>query len=240
MFRCWWSIAVIVLLVMIDAGVHAQSSTAVADTPFFSFRHKPKLFLTLDRTSSFVAGKGAATNEIRTGIEFQKKLRLGIGFAVLASDVVSDKTVTTQVTQVDSIVSSKLSLSYFTMSAEYSFYNSKRWQITMPATIGIGSSYFNYYEKIDGDYQTLKADEGGVVLIGMSGIATYRILRWVGLSGGLGFRQIIVNNGKVKESFNSPVYLFRIRIFMGEIYKTIFPRGILGKQDPPYSNQYWD
>ncbi len=152
MFRCCLSIWVIALLVVISTHVAAQSSRAVVDTPFFSFKHKPKLFLTLDRTSSFVAGKGAATNEIRTGIEFRKKLRLGIGYAVLASDVVTDKIVTTQVTQVDSTVSSKLSLSYFTISAEYSFYNSKRWQITMPATIGIGSSYFNYFEKVDGDY----------------------------------------------------------------------------------------
>ncbi len=228
------------LLLLASGAVYAQNSKAAVDTPYFSLKHKPKLFLTLDRTSSFVSGKGATTNEIRAGIEFRKKLRFGIGYAKLVSDVVTDKTITTQVTQVDSVVPAELSLAYFTMSGEYTFYDSKRWQITMPVTVGIGSSYFYYYEKIDGDYLTQKTDKGGVVLFGPSGIATYRILRWVGLSAGLGFRFAVVNNGKIQESFNSPVYLFRVRIFMGEIYKSVFPRGVLGKHNPPYSNEYWD
>lgn len=207
---------------------------------FFSFKNKPKFFLTLDRTSSFVSGKEATTNELRVGLEFKKKLRLGIGYAALVSDVVAEKVAVTEMTNVDSVVSAKLSLSYMTFSAEYTFYNSKRWQITMPVTLGIGSSYFNYYEYVKGDYQTKKLDEGTVVIFGPSGVATYRILRWVGVSGGIGFRQVLVNNSKVKESFNSPIYLFRIRIFLGEIYKSVFPRGIAGKRNPPYTNEYWD
>lgn len=240
MFRTGLTISVIAFLLVAFVEVNAQTSKAAVDTPFFSFKHKPKLFLTLDRTSSFVSGKGATTNEIRAGLEFKKKLRFGIGYAKLVSDVVTDKTITTQVTQVDSVVPAELSLAYFTLSGEYTFYDSKRWQITMPVTMGIGSSYFYYYEKVDGEYLTKKTDKGSVVLFGPSGIATYRILRWVGLSAGLGFRLAVVNNGKIQESFNSPVYLFRVRIFMGEIYKSVFPRGVLGKHNPPYSNEYWD
>lgn len=214
--------------------------STVVDTPLISFKNKPTFFLTLDKTGSFVAGKGAVTNEIRIGLDFKKKIRFGIGYAALASDVVADKTIKTQVTQRDSVVPAKLSLSYFTLSGEYTFYESKRWQITMPVVIGLGSSYFNYYEKINGSYKTKKTDEGTVLLLGPSGVATYRILRWVGVSGGIGFRHVVVNNSKIKDSFNSPIYLLRIRIFMGEIYKTVFPRGIFGKHDPPYSNKYWD
>ena len=218
----------------------AQSKNMVVDTPLVSFKNKPKLFLTFDRTSSFVSGKGATTNEIRMGLDFKKKIRFGIGFAGLASDIVANKTIVTQNTSVDSIVPAKLTLSYLSLSGEYTFYESKRWQITMPVVIGFGSSYFSYYEKINGSYKTKRTDEGGVILMGPSGVVTYRILRWIGLSGGIGYRHMIVNNSKVKESFNSPIYLFRVRIFMGEIYKTVFPRGIFGKHDPPYKNEYWD
>jgi len=218
----------------------AQWNKTVVDTPLISFKNKPKVFVTLDRTSSFVAGKGATTNEIRAGLDFKRKIRFGIGYAALVSDIVTDKHITTEVTGIDSLVPAALSLSYLTWSTEYTFYETKIWQITMPMTLGTGSSYFKYYEKIEGVYETKKTDKGSVVLLGASGIATYRILRWIGLSGGLGYRYVVVNNNKVKESFNSPVYLFRIRIFMGEIYKSVFPRGILGKHDPPYSNEYWD
>lgn len=219
---------------------NAQQGKTVVDTPLISFKNHPRIFLTIDRTSSFVSGKGASTNEIRTGVEFNKKIRFGIGYAALVSDVITDKVVVTEVTAKDSVVSAQLSLSYMTLSAEYTFYESKRWQITTPVTIGFGSSYFSYFEEIKNKYLTKQIDKGGVVLISSSGIATYRIFRWVGLSAGLGFRHSLVNNKKVEEKFNSPIYLFRIRIFMGEIYKTVFPRGIFGKKDPPYSNQYWD
>ncbi|MDQ3050314.1 MAG: hypothetical protein M3Q95_05460 [Bacteroidota bacterium] len=240
MFKIPLAILLVTILTITGIGVSAQTNKTVVDTPLISFKNKPKVFLTLDKTSSFISGKGATTNEIRIGLEFKKKIRFGIGYAALVSDVVDDKIITTQVTGIDSTVPAQLSLSYMTLSAEYTFYESKRWQITMPITLGIGSSYFNYFEKINGDFLTKKTDQGTVVLIGPSGIATYRILRWVGLSAGLGYRRAIVNNGKVKESIDSPVYLFRIRIFMGEIYKSVFPRGVLGKHDPPYSNEYWD
>ena len=69
---------------------------------------KPKFFLTLDRTSSFVGGKAASTNELRFGLEFRKKLKLGIGFGALASDVVTEKTVTTPQTNMDSLVNAEL------------------------------------------------------------------------------------------------------------------------------------
>lgn len=210
------------------------------DTSFFSFRAKPKFFLTYDRTSSFVGGKAATTSEFKIGLEFRKKLRLGIGIGELVSDVVAEKIIVAEQSGNDSMVNAKLSLTYFSFNSEYVFYDSKRWQIAMPVGIGIGSSYFSYYDKVNGDYKTKRIDEGDVMLLSASGLATYRILRWVGVSGGFGFRFAVVSNSKITESFNSPVYVIKLRIFLGEIYKTVFPRGINGKRNPPYSNEYWD
>lgn len=230
----------LVVALFVAFASSGQQQPAPDDTPLVGFRGKPRLFLTLDRTSSFVSGKAATTNEIRGGLEFKKKLRLGIGWAKLTSDVVAQKDIVTEVTQLDSVVNAELSLSYWTLSGEYTFYDSKRWQVTVPAFVGFGSSYFYYYEKIGEDYEEQRTDEGGVLLTGISGVVTFRIFRWIGVSGGLGFRRLIVDNSRITESFNSPVYLFRIRIFIGEIYKTVFPRGITGKRNPPYSNEYWD
>jgi len=205
-----------------------------------SFKTKPKFFLTLDKTGSFVGGRAASTNEIKLGLEFKKTLRLGIGFGELVSDIVADKSIVTELSGKDSLVKAELSLSYFSLNSEYVFYDSKRWQIAMPVGVGIGSSYFSYFERVKGEYKTNRTDEGGVLIMVATGQATYRILRWVGLSGGVGYRFALISNSKVQESFNSPVYVLKVRIFLGEIYKTVFPRGISGKRNPPYSNEYWD
>ncbi len=211
--------------------------------PLISFRGspKPKFFLTLDRTSSFVGGRAASTNELKFGLEFRKKLKLGIGFGALVSDVVAEKTIVTPQTKIDSLVNAELTLSFLSLNAEYVFYDSKRWQVAMPLSMGFGSSYFSYFEDNgNGNFKTRRIDEGDAVVMTATGMVTYRIFRWVGVSAGAGYRIALISNDKVQESFNSPVYAVRLRIFLGEIYKTVFPRGISGKRNPPYSNEYWD
>jgi len=225
---------------------HAQAkakSDSFESSPLISFRGspKPKFFLTLDRTSSFVGGKAASTNELRFGLEFRKKLKLGIGFGALASDVVTEKTVVTPQTNKDSLVNAKLTFTFLSLNSEYIFYDSKRWQVAMPLSMGFGSSYFSYFEDNGNrNFKTKRTDEGDAVVTTATGMVTYRIFRWVGVSAGAGYRIALISNDKVQESFNSPVYAVRLRIFLGEIYKSVFPRGISGKRNPPYSNEYWD
>lgn len=212
-----------------------------SDTPLIGFKGKPKFFLTLEKTGSFVGGRAATTNEIKLGLDFKRKLRLGIGFGQLVSDIVLEKDVVSEASGLDTTVPAKLYLSFFSVNSEYVFYESKRWQLSAPAAIGFGSSYFQFFNKNQkGEAFEDRTDEGTVLVVNAGGIATYRILRWFGLSAGLGYRYGVVNNDKVLESFNSPVYSFRVRIFFGEIYKMVFPRGITGRRDPPYSNDYWD
>ena len=213
------------------------------DTPLVGFKGKPSFFFTLDNTASFVGGKSATTNELRFGLDFKKKLKLGLGYGQLVSDIVVNKNVVIENAGNDSVatVPANLSLSFFSANAEYVFFNSKRWQISTPLQIGVGSTYFLYYESDkNGKSIQKRTDEGTVLVTGFSAVATYRILRWIGISAGLGYRVGILNNDKVAESFNSPVYTFKFRIFFGEIYKSVFPRGISGKREPPYTNEDWD
>ncbi|MGR6088117.1 MAG: hypothetical protein ACU4F9_08070 [Arcticibacter sp.] len=235
-----WLCMIFLLLGVLDAKAFDVIEQP-ADTPLVGFKGKPSFFFTLDNTASFVGGKSATTNELRFGLDFKKKLKLGLGYGQLVSDIVVNKDIVTERTGNDSVVPANLSLSFFSANAEYVFFNSKRWQISTPFQIGLGSTYFLYYEADkSGKSVQKRTDEGTVVVSGLSAVATYRILRWVGLSAGLGYRVGILNNDKVEESFNSPVYTFKFRIFFGEIYKSVFPRGISGKRDPPYSSEEWD
>jgi len=229
--------ATVIILSFLTMRLDAQEQQR--EGPLISFKNKPSFFINLDRTSSFVAGKAATTNELRLGLDFKKKVRLGLGIASLASDVVVPKNIVTE-SGTDSSLNAKLSLTYLTLSSEYTLYDSKRWQVTTPMVLGIGSAYFTYYEWKGDEILTKKLDEGGIVLLSPSVIATYRILRWFGISGGIGYRVMLKNNQRIGEEFNSPIYVIRLRIFMGEIYKSVFPRGITGKRSEPYSNEYWD
>ena len=198
--------------------------------PYVSFKNKPSVFFMIDRYNSVVAGKGANTTGLKLGLDFKKKVRLGIGFSLLSSDIVERKTVITEPGH-DTTLNAILSMGYITLYAEYVFYDSNNWQISMPVQTGVGSSYFTYYERVGSVIKEKKLNEQSIILFEPSGLLTYKIIKWVGVSGGIGYRQMILNNSKLDYNFNSVMYSLRLRIFIGEIFKSVFPRGLCGKRN---------
>jgi hypothetical protein len=81
-----------------------------ADTPLVGFKGNPRFFFTFDNTTSIVGGKPAGTNELKLGLEFKKKLKLGVGYGLLVSDVVEEKSVKAVRTGNDSTLNAQLSL----------------------------------------------------------------------------------------------------------------------------------
>ena len=150
---------------MVALLVPLQTFSQTQDhTPLVSFRSKPKPFVTYDLSGSLVGGKGATTSELRGGLDFKRKLRLGIGWAWVVSDIVEDKQVTLESGK-DSIVPAELRMSFGTVSAEYTFFENDRWQITGPFVVGFGSTYFRYNERVDDEYKNVvvTCDRSGVI-----------------------------------------------------------------------------
>jgi hypothetical protein len=211
------------LLVFAVQTASAQFNAAV-DTPLVSFKNKPTPFLNYDISGSLVGGKGATTSEVRGGLDFKKTVRLGIGYAWVVSDIVEDKTVTLESGK-DSVVPAELRMQFFTLSAEYTFFDNARWQITMPVMVGYGTSYFRFNERVDGDYKKQKTDKNPVAIYGPSVTATYKLVKWVGISAGIGYRFMVKDNDEVRERLSSPIYSIKARIFFDEIYRSVFPKG---------------
>jgi uncharacterized oligopeptide transporter (OPT) family protein len=58
-----------------------------------------------------------------------------------------------------------------------------------------------------------------VTQVGIS--AQYKIIRWVGVGAGLGYRLMLVNNPEIETKMNSPVFAIGIKLYLGEIVKSI-------------------
>ncbi len=203
----------------------ASTPEATGDEPLVSFDKKPSLFFIYDRNFSFVEGKLASTTGIKAGLEFNKKLKLGLGYGWLNTDIVEKKTITTML-GADSTLNAKFTLRMGIIYGEYMIRDKGMWQFSVPAQLGIGTSYFSYYERIGDLNEKKKLDKEGVVMFSATGMATYRIVKWFGISGGVGFRVMLVDNDSLQQNLNGPVFALRVRIFFGEIYKSFFPNGI--------------
>jgi hypothetical protein len=54
-------------------------------------------------------------------------------------------------------------------------------------------------------------------------VGHYKILKWIGIGSGLGFQLMLKDNPAIMENFNTPVYSIKIKIFLGDIYRSVFP-----------------
>jgi hypothetical protein len=104
--------------------------------------------------------------------------------------------------------------------AEYTFYEKDDWQISSPLCLGYGRSYFEYFDK---NNNRRSIYNHGVLISDIGINAQYKVLKWVGLGGGVGYRFMLVSNPEIDTDFSSMVYSIRIKVFLGEIMKTIFP-----------------
>ncbi len=102
----------------------------------------------------------------------------------------------------------------------------------MPLQFGLGGSSYEYYKK---DKGLITTNAGVNFLFEPAVLGHYKITRWFGVALGAGLRVMIAPNPYVSENFTSPIYVLRLKIFLGEIYYMVFPRGILGKKEPHVS-----
>ncbi|MFI5218040.1 MAG: hypothetical protein ACHQNT_01040 [Bacteroidia bacterium] len=191
------------------------------DTIIASFHTKPKIFFQIAAYNSFVSNEPANTFGYRGGLEFNRRIRIGVGYYTLISDIVKPKTIS-GVFENDTTLNAQLDMNFIPLSLEYIFYNKDPWQISIPLYIGAGKSYFWYYLNSEGDRG--KVDEKTVALMTMSAEAQYKIIKWVGVGAGLGYRLMLKDNNNINENFNSVIYNIGLRIFVDEIFKSIFKK----------------
>ncbi len=60
----------------------------------------------------------------------------------------------------------------------------------------------------------------------------YKITRWLALGMGVGYRFVFSKEKKVSAGLNAPIYVFKVKLLMGELLKKWFVKG--------YHNPDWD
>jgi hypothetical protein len=215
-------ICLLLLLATVAGEVCADSTTV-------NIWKKPKLFFQLDKYNSVVSGLGADVDGVKAGLEFGKKFRFGIGIYNLKSDIIEYKKLTPAQAEdaPGDSVKALLNMGYVPLCFEYIFYDKGNWQFGLPLHLGFGNTYFEYFDKA-GNREHIRGHSVMLADVVVSG--QYKIFRWVGVGAGIGFRKMLIDNPAIERNFNSPLYNLRLKIFLGEIYRTVFPHGLKGKK----------
>jgi len=181
----------------------------VSDSPAAT---RTSIFFSVDYRNSFITSTEAHIIGFRSGLELNNKLRLGIGYNYLTSEIV--RTIPIE----NTITNAQARLRYGSISAEYVLLNSDLWQITAPLIIGFGESAYvppaNKYG-ITGKHFTMFVEPSVTI--------QYNIIPFIGIGTGFGYRFMPAGDSSLRSAFATPIYDFRIKLLMDEIIEAIFP-----------------
>jgi len=221
------------MIVVFIALLHGGPSTLMASDRiegFFSktrasLRHRPEYFLNLAGFGTFISGDAANFFGFRTGLNYDKKLKFGIGFFMMnPNDVTSQITV-----QEDTIignVTGELQVRYFSLTAEYVFFNRRPWQFSVfPVDVGLGGGHYRYISQLS-SHPRLETQDVPLVFYQPAVTAQYSLFSWFGLGASVGYRMTLYSSREIKEDWSSIGFSAGVRVFIDEAYREVFPNGI--------------
>ncbi len=205
-----------------ENNCHSQ----VIDSISNAFKKRPGLTGGFATKTTFINGFQSPIYTARLGLDFNSTIRLGGGFSLLRLSAYKPGNDNTPF-YLDKIiidtsgshwVHPKLQFMYVNIFIEYIYFKTRRWQFSIPIQFGIGgSSYkynFNGADFIDSKHSILLYEPA------VSG--HYKLTSWFGAGLDVGYRIMIINNKNIGSKFNSPVYDFKVILFWGALYNSVF------------------
>lgn len=193
---------------LLPLPIHAQSGvmSRTADTLRVAFHSKPKLVFGFDSKQTFISRRNVNIAGGRAGINFNDRIRFYVGYYFLSTGYYRN------LVQGADTLNAKLHLSWFALSVEWVFYRSKRWEFALPVYLGGG---WNDLALLDRRF---------ILPTEVNLLVSYKVLNWLGLGAGVGYRWLAVKNPSVPENFNTPVYSVGIRFYFSEFIQSIKDR----------------
>ncbi len=203
-------------LLFYDA-VMAQHNEPLIDSIRFSFSSRPKIDIKADARTSFITTKPARIFGIKVGLDFNSKVKVGLGYNWLISEIKKDRNIVVDgnIEKIDS----RLILRYISPYFEYTYYSSPKLELSIPVMVGFG---FSRYTPADTFYKFLPdSDRRFVMFYEPYSIGLYKPIPWVGLGFGVGYRLLFFGNSGISENLNSPIYVLKGKVLLGVLYRSL-------------------
>lgn len=219
------SLVIICFCLFINASLNGQFADSLREV----FKYTKSIDARLESRNSFINNELISVNGARLGVAFQRKLRIGGGVSWL-NTVVPKSRISLNA---DTSYIQYFKFVYFCAYADFVFYRTKRWQLSVPIQAGIGASWFqnkqNYYWGNNDKKYALLIYEPGIT-------AQFKVFKWFGLGADIAYRFSLKNNKKVGEGLSSPTYSFKILFWFDQLFYQTFPNSKITKRWGP---AYW-
>ncbi|MGB0886837.1 MAG: hypothetical protein ACPGSL_01830 [Vicingaceae bacterium] len=207
----------IIHFILLSTSIYSQKERT---TPYVfeneftsSFKTRPKLDVKFDNRFSFIRENALKTIGIKVGLNFDRKFKVGLGVNQMLVPIE-----TTTIDNEGNEVPVDLEYFYFSPYIEYVYHNSKKWAFSLSTQLGFGGASYQYKD-VEGN--KIKLEESVVLSYEPAMLIDYKIVRWVGIGTGVGYRLIYFKEQGVNEKFSAPEYVIKLKVYLGEIVRTI-------------------
>jgi hypothetical protein len=204
---------------------HLPCSSQVFDSIQASLSKPPRLIGGFATKTTFINGFSSPIFTARAGVDYGNRIRMGAGISWLQlsnyekgkdnTPFYLDKSFTDS--SGPHTVHPALQFRYVNLFLDYVYYNSGRWQFSIPIQFGIGDSRYKYNFNGENIIESRKV----IFLYEPDVSGQFKIMKWFGVGLDVGYRIMILSNKNIGTKFNSPVYDIKALIYWGELYKTV-------------------
>jgi hypothetical protein len=203
------------ILVMANNSLKSQNKVnfklGIVDSIRKDLTYKKEFYICLDGKNSIIQGLNLKMFGLQAGYSFNNRTNLFLGYYSTLGDKsrIYDNP-TAEFGKTDSnTINSTYGTAYFNIGGEYYFYNSKRWRLTFPVAIGLGTGWDQLYNS----KKTLQFKREFTMPIELGFYASYKIKWWLWFGGGAGTRI-----STFAPQYSGPFYTYGFSLRFGEIY----------------------
>ncbi|QYS87156.1 hypothetical protein JJC03_04180 [Flavobacterium oreochromis] len=164
----------------------------------------------MDNRFSSLRGTQISILGAKIGFQYKNKLRFGLGTSFILSPVeityINKKTHT--------INDNKVSFWYGSLFLDWIFYKNHKWQCFVTEQIGFGKPSF--VREVNEDI--VRDTNIPLYVNEISGQANYKVLKWLGVGVGFGYRNILNSKAALKTTFDAPIYIGKIIVYPENIF----------------------
>lgn len=174
-----------------------------------------KFVFTLDSRNSFVGNRYVVIDGIKAGLEYEDKLRFGIGYYGLISPLEKYY----KLNGIPDTFHLVLHFWYASAFTEYVLFKNQKWEVSTPIQLAFGQT-LGEKKSMRGVLLSSKKNSPSLLEVSVNG--HYRIVKWIGVGGGVGYRFMFSKDESLRSYFDSPIVIYKVKLFLGEIYKSLF------------------
>ena len=200
----------LILLIFSLSGLKAQQDSSISES-------KRKFLFGFDSRRSIIENKPSRIFGIRIGMQLKNpRVRIGLGAYNMQNQMLRPNESVAEVAE--SIDTLRIDYGYLGFFYEYFWLEKNKYEVSTPFLLGAGSVDRSYFTETR-DLQKLPKLNITVLEVGVA--AHYKIKPWVGIGSGFGYNLVLSGKPELSRAFNSPFYVFKLKLFLGDLYRGI-------------------